>query len=816
MGISHSKAAPALNPRASKPVLDKQATEDIEDMVKFALGAHPETTDDLTTPVTITVALQDMPVMGFYFVNMFERSGTEDWVPLGVTEMSEASQAPQFVRNVKTEYSFEVPKYIRMDVYRHTTDMEMAEVKRGEEAVIPPKALLISSTECPIAEAIVSQDGCSQKNLQDGGSIMMFVDETRAMQTMIYFELKLVELDTANLPKTKKPRNLCAAIYRTVTGSTDKLGTRPQVAHSESIGSAADKGGFIRDVAWQGMKLPVNALCRSDPDHRIEFDVCENTGKTLNSVGSCFTTLREMEKASKNSTTIQLTLKGPRRATFAIHNIQIERKDTFMDYIAGGLSINLFVAIDFTKSNKEPTQPDSLHQFVDPSRPNDYVKVIRSVGEILQAYDNDRKVPVYGFGARLPPAYNHTSHCFACDGDFFNPEVVGVDEIINVYRKALDSVVMHGPTNFHEIIKLVADFTEVYADPEIGNHKYSVLLILTDGVITDMKQTINEIVRAAEFPMSIVIVGIGDEDFGLMKILDGDEERLYSTDERKFASRDIVQFVKFNDYKDKPIQALAAETLAEIPREVVNYFKSRDIVPRSKPPSETANENQEVNVDGSSLGTGEMASDIAKQLSLMKSEFLEQVTKVVTDIDEFEVYRIITDERVPSRDLTYFKEIVAKAPRGSNVFTIPKPADVDSPAAKAKRSMVPSPAKVVSPPRAPASPAPVIDMSNENPADLASQGKPIGSPISTLSPAQRQKIAGSFTVADMLGNQAVGSPRAADQLLKPGQVPAGAVASVIHVEEPTMRSPSVYGKALGSDTPTHPISSAGLPVPNSE
>jgi len=123
-----------------------------------------------------------------------------------------------------------------------------------------------------------------------------------------------------------------------------------------------------------------------------------------------------MEKAAKNSTTIQLTLKGPRRATFAIHNIQIERKDTFMDYIAGGLSINLFVAIDFTKSNKEPTQPDSLHQFVDPSRPNDYVKVIRSVGEILQAYDNDRKVPVYGFGARLPPAYNHTSHCFACDG----------------------------------------------------------------------------------------------------------------------------------------------------------------------------------------------------------------------------------------------------------------------------------------------------------------------------------------------------------------------------------------------------------------
>ena len=37
-----------------------------------------------------------------------------------------------------------------------------------------------------------------------------------------------------------------------------------------------------------------------------------------------------------------------------------------------------------------------------------------------------------------------------------------------------------------------------------------------------MQETINEIVRASRFPMSIVIVGVGDEDFGMMDELDAD------------------------------------------------------------------------------------------------------------------------------------------------------------------------------------------------------------------------------------------------------------------------------------------------------
>ena len=51
-------------------------------------------------------------------------------------------------------------------------------------------------------------------------------------------------------------------------------------------------------------------------------------------------------------------------------------------------------------------------------------------------------------------------------------------------------------------------------------NKYYILLIITDGLINDMDNTTDEIVRASGLPMSIIIVGVGDEDFSPMHVYD--------------------------------------------------------------------------------------------------------------------------------------------------------------------------------------------------------------------------------------------------------------------------------------------------------
>ena len=89
-------------------------------------------------------------------------------------------------------------------------------------------------------------------------------------------------------------------------------------------------------------------------------------------------------------------------------------------------------------------------------------------------------------------------------------------------------------------------------------------MVLTDGEIHDMGKTQNLIKAAANLPLSIIIVGVGNENFVEMRKLDGDDKG------GKVSSRDLVQFVAFNDYKGNAAM-LAKELLAELPGQLVAY-----------------------------------------------------------------------------------------------------------------------------------------------------------------------------------------------------------------------------------------------------
>ena len=105
--------------------------------------------------------------------------------------------------------------------------------------------------------------------------------------------------------------------------------------------------------------------------------------------------------------------------------------------------------------------------------------------------------------------------------------------------------------------------------PEENN--YYILMILTDGIISDMDDTIDKIVEGSKLPLSIVIVGIGNADFDNMEELDGDEKPLINSN-GEIRKRDIVQFVQFNQFKNNVGTDLAEEVLREIPRQIEDYY----------------------------------------------------------------------------------------------------------------------------------------------------------------------------------------------------------------------------------------------------
>ena len=212
------------------------------------------------------------------------------------------------------------------------------------------------------------------------------------------------------------------------------------------------------------------------------------------------------------------------------NRLEIHQRLSFLEYIFGGCEIGLTIAIDFTASNGHPDRKDSLHNR--DMENNEYLNAIRQVGQILQYYDTDKQIPVFGYGANYPPGSESVNHCFALNGDISKPEVNGLEGVIEVYKNAINTVKFSAPTKFAPILQRVNKMTEDLKCSQF-NQKYTILLIITDGLIGDIQNTIDEIVYGSSLPLSIIIVGVGEADFSKMDQLDADHEPLYSNSLRK-------------------------------------------------------------------------------------------------------------------------------------------------------------------------------------------------------------------------------------------------------------------------------------------
>ena len=61
--------------------------------------------------------------------------------------------------------------------------------------------------------------------------------------------------------------------------------------------------------------------------------------------------------------------------------------------------------------------------------------------------------------------------------------------------------------------------------PLLPQQQYFILLLLTDGTLSDMRETKLALIRASSLPMSVIIVGVGGANFSAMRELDADEAR---------------------------------------------------------------------------------------------------------------------------------------------------------------------------------------------------------------------------------------------------------------------------------------------------
>ncbi|KAL3104226.1 hypothetical protein niasHS_002253 [Heterodera schachtii] len=366
---------------------------------------------------------------------------------------------------------------------------------------------------------------------------------------------------------------------------------------------------------WKPFEILTQQLCYGDRDRPflIEcFDWDQDGDHDL--VGACQTTVNRLmcgmdkELPLINEKKLKKHKKYVDSGQIHFHRVFLWQDYTFLDFIRGGTELDFTVAIDFTRSNLPMKDQSSLHRFDHSNRPNQYEIAIGAIAEICQHYSKNKLFNAYGFGARIPSLDDKVHYNFPLNLEVNDPRCRGVDGLLEAYAIALSHVELSGPTDFTPTIRLAA--RRAAALPENGS-RYCVLLIVTDGAITDFEETKEEIVKvftgsfipyalspltvspphlsASALPLSIIVIGVGYDTFEEMKVLDSDRRLLSS--HKKFAKRDIVQFVQMRKFlpphrslTEQELATakakLAKEVLFEVPAQLIGYMKSKGICPR--------------------------------------------------------------------------------------------------------------------------------------------------------------------------------------------------------------------------------------------
>uniref|UniRef100_A0AAV1UNV1 C2 domain-containing protein n=1 Tax=Peronospora matthiolae TaxID=2874970 RepID=A0AAV1UNV1_9STRA len=489
------------------------------------------------------------------------------WTTIGRTEAKKDDLNPVWTKLFLVEFHFESVQHLKVEVYDQ--DSSSPDKLKDQD--------FIGSAEFTLGQLMGAEGqsgsfwltrGTSTANRQ--GSLLVKAEEAKVSSETV--RLCFCATGLANMDGLFGKSDPFLVISRL----REDDGSWTQVYRTETIDNNLNP-------KWRRFEVPLQQLCNGEYKRPLLLQVLdEDRGGKSELIGLAQTTLEE--------------ILGKHGVSFVLHNEALQKKKgkrytnagllvaaeagifrdhTFIDYLRGGMEMNLIIGIDYTASNGPPNDPRSLH-FIDPRGPNQYQHAISSTVSILQEYDVDKQFPVYGFGG-IPPGAHTVDHCFPLNLNPSNPEVAGSQGVLQLYTSSLGHIRLHGPTFFAPLINQSMQIAKQLSDPR--KQKYFVLLIITDGEIMDMQKTIEALVEASHVsPLSIVIIGVGPADFSSMVALDGDGGKLRASNGR-ISARDIVQFVPYNRFVHHP-DALARETLAEIPRQLCQYMKVCGAAPK--------------------------------------------------------------------------------------------------------------------------------------------------------------------------------------------------------------------------------------------
>uniref|UniRef100_K7GEN1 Copine 7 n=1 Tax=Pelodiscus sinensis TaxID=13735 RepID=K7GEN1_PELSI len=497
------------------------------------------------------------------------------WMEVDRSEVIKSNLHPVFSKVFSVDYYFEEVQKLRFEVYD----------SHGHASLGTHDDDFLGGMECTVGQVLARRGrGSPLPRLAGSGQAgralcVVLSEEISGNNGYVELAFRAKKLDDkvpvafAPPPPSPRPRELWAKVHS---------GARPR----------CDVVKNNLSPVWEPFKVSLNSLCSCEEQRKLRGVVFDYDSRGKHDfIGEFYTTFEEMQKATGENK-VQWDCMNPKyklkkrnyknSGVIILLDLKLHRVYSFLDYIMGGCQIHFtsFPGPDVTAGQRTPRAASSV---VCPAAHVHYAHGLRGQQGLSQALSSDKKFSALGFGARIPPNYEQLRPAQLISHVILQ----GLCPVSPAARRCRPGPVARGgcaerlsklpPSEMFGAV--VQDSDPAGRDPSGSACQYYILLILTDGVVTDMADTREAIVRASYLPMSIIIVGVGNADFTDMQILDGDDGVLRSP-KGEPVLRDIVQFVPFREFKNASATALAKCVLAEVPKQVVEYYSYKALPPR--------------------------------------------------------------------------------------------------------------------------------------------------------------------------------------------------------------------------------------------
>ncbi len=142
---------------------------------------------------------------------------------------------------------------------------------------------------------------------------------------------------------------------------------------------------------------------------------------------------------------------------------------------------------------------------------------------------------------------------FSMTGNIMDPFIENnSDDLLAAYVNTLKKVELSLPVNFTPLVKHTCEMARM--DMEIGENKnYYVLILVMAGLMDDFDSCVQEIMKAADLPLSVIFVKVGNStsDNDQLKLIEKAMEHF------KKSERQFIDLINYGSYKQKEAKSVA-------------------------------------------------------------------------------------------------------------------------------------------------------------------------------------------------------------------------------------------------------------------